>query len=205
LGAERATIGVGLHEALDDLDAFFLTSTGASAPTTMTRNFVEAWSEQHVTNLLAVKSKEPSTGLYNLETFLDRVRDFYLERSRPVANVIASHCLVFITAPSEGPDFFTRLDNHTRVGHAITSAFCHGEAATTLAADRYAIFAHDQADAHSKLALVRQRVSGDQGVGPIEFNGHHASLPTTISGTVNLLVRHGAESLRSFPASTHFA
>jgi hypothetical protein len=152
-----------------------------------------------------VRAKDPSTGLYNLDTFVERLRDVYLEEARGNISRPPHRRLVFVDAPSEGPDFFTRLDNHIRVGQAISFAFRDGEAATTLAVDRYAVLAYDERDASAKLKIVRERLSRACPSRSIEFDGHHLPLPSTVAATLALLVRHGAAGLFTQQASAHFS
>ncbi len=193
LAIDRATMGVGIGEGLDDLEAFFV-ARGRTIPQRAVRHFVEAWNDHHEATLIAMATTDPRSGLFTPEVFVSHLHEVYLQRARRDAGHGRVRSLMFLFVPEDASTPMMRFENATRVGYAISNVFCDGEAATMLRPSRYAVLANDRSDALRKLRRLRSRLS-EFGHSPrINIVEHLTSVPRTFGLAAELLVRYGADA-----------
>lgn len=75
LGHERGSHGVGLGQALDDLEVVHRIVTSDEPPAPVVRAFADAWADAAITVLLGRGALDERTGLATIEFLATRLRD----------------------------------------------------------------------------------------------------------------------------------
>lgn len=92
LGRERGSDGVGLGQALDDLEVVHRVVTSADPSAAIVRTFADAWAEAAVTVLLGRGAIDHRTGLATIEFLATRLRDLARTREHGERRLILVHC-----------------------------------------------------------------------------------------------------------------
>jgi len=126
LGAARAREGVGLQEALDDLDALFSVLPFPETPVRLVRRLAEAWAEESVAPAGSAGCADPLTGLPSAAYLHIRLAELYQAGEQAGRPVGATHALLVAVVPEPGAGF-EGLQARLDLGQVMRSVFCAGE------------------------------------------------------------------------------
>lgn len=92
LGRERGSDGVGLGQALDDLEVVHRVVTSADPSAAIVRAFTDAWAEAAITVLLGRGAIDHRTGLATIDFLATRLRDLARTGEHVERRIILVRC-----------------------------------------------------------------------------------------------------------------
>lgn len=122
LGVARATHGVSLGEAIDDLSALYRTLDDADPPLDAVRALCEGWSSPAGTPFLPGAAMDPESGLPTLEYFAVRLAEEYAAVRRRGADPARELHLVLVDVALGSISAWDRMARSAAVGQAVEAA-----------------------------------------------------------------------------------
>jgi hypothetical protein len=135
LGRARAEAGVGLAEALDDLNALYLQLPSGGPPPGMVRALTEAWAEACVATANRIAScEDPLSGLTSTAYLRTRLAEVYREAARSRRNAGDEYLLIVVDASQALAESnrtgWDAILFRLRLGDALREVFSGGETLT---------------------------------------------------------------------------
>lgn len=154
LAHQRGSHGIGLGQALDDLEVVHRIVTSSDPSAAIVRVFAHAWAEAAVTVLLGRGALDERTGLATIEFLATRLRDLARTGESPERRLVLVRCA------EQARSRLGALLSSTRVASELARSFPGAETPVGLADWRIAAIvpAADVIDAnlaHARLSISR--------------------------------------------------
>lgn len=125
LGIARATVGVGLAEAIDDVACLYRTMS-LPVDAAAIRAVALGWLEEHERVPFQVSSHDPSTGLPTGDYLGERLRETYGVAVRTRTDARSTHCLLVLDVGLDNLDTWQRLARSAAIGRTLHQVFGEG-------------------------------------------------------------------------------
>jgi hypothetical protein len=125
LGADRASRGVGISEALLDLAALYRAADAGEPPFTVAKAFVEEWTEITSATVLARGTTDPLTGLRTRDYLEARLKEVYGEQGE--TGVRASDAWRLITIEGDPITGWRRVLRHCAIARVLSEVLVAGQ------------------------------------------------------------------------------
>lgn len=186
LGDARARAGVGVAEALDDLEALFAAACGAEPPYGALRAYVEAYGDAALGTAEHDGCEDPLTGLATMPYLRARVVEEYREAARDGALVARRAALVVVEiSPDSGPALLATIEM-IKVADVLRSVFSGGETCAALSRRRSAALVRRRETLPRSVQLLQELLAA-RSVNGATARSWVEGLPPHESGAVALL------------------
>lgn len=132
LGGERAGSGVGLTEALDDLQQLYTVAELGDIPLPIVRAFTEEWAEATTGGFLGRSALDATTGLSTYDYLAVRLSEVYAENQPAHQHVSETRCFVFLDGATDMLHGWNRVARSNQISRLMMSVFNRGETNTVL-------------------------------------------------------------------------
>ncbi|WP_143338049.1 hypothetical protein [Demequina sp. NBRC 110054] len=163
LGQARASVGVGITEAIDDMAVLFRSAGYESAPIRSIRSLCEGWTEGDSATQIATQMHDPESGLGTADYLVQRLAEVYGAAERKGLRVPDTHALVMVDVSVEDSDPWQRMARNAAVGQALTGAYGTGYPMSRLSDGLYAVLVERGAGLGMGIAELRDHI-GDKAV-----------------------------------------
>lgn len=159
LGRARADAGVGIGEALDDLDCLFRVAGTAQAPFEVVRALAEGWADAQAGAAVNGGAMDPETGLPTHQYLTVRLAETYGEGERLALAPALTHEFVLVDVAAGVVSPFLRAARSAAVGAALRATFGAGQPMASLGGGVFVVLAHRDGDLPERLAAVQDAVT----------------------------------------------
>jgi len=158
LGEARATAGVGITEAIDDMAVLFRSAGRESAPIRAIRALCEGWSIGNAP-LPAGEMADPESGLGTSQYLCQRLSEVYATAQRNGTVVTETHALVMIDVAVDDTDVWQRMARNAAVGEALSRCYGDGHPMARLGDGLYAVLAERGQALGQSIFALRQHIA----------------------------------------------
>jgi hypothetical protein len=158
LGRARASVGVGLSEALDDLGALYVAAGIAEPPLIVVRSLAEGWADAGVSPIRSRACEDALTGLATAPYLRLRLKEHYARAARTHLPAGLTHCLVILDAQLAEAHPWQRMARACVLGAAMAEVFDGGDPLAALPGGRIVALARRDDELNPALARLRSVV-----------------------------------------------
>ena len=159
LGEVRATDGVGIHEAIDDLACLYRSLGNTEPPLELVRALCAGWASAQAAGVVLGSCIEPESGLPTREYLTVRLSELYGAADRAGTSPGQTHALVLLDVAAVGLSPWTRMACAAAIGAALTEEYGEGYPMASLGAGLFAILVERSDALGSHVSRVRDRIS----------------------------------------------
>lgn len=156
LGGARAQAGVGMAEALDDVEGLFRAVGVPTPPYDVVRCFVEAYADGLLGEMTLDACEDPLTGLTTTDYLRARLAEEYREADRDGATVADRSALVVVDTPAQGRGPLVAAVGMIEVADAMRAVFSGGETCAALTPWRAAALVRRQPGLARAAVLLQE-------------------------------------------------
>ncbi|MCR6492679.1 hypothetical protein [Cellulomonas sp. P24] len=158
LGEVRATDGVGINEAIDDLTCLYRSLGSAEPPLALVRALCAGWASAQASTVVLGTCIDPESGLPTREYLIVRLGELYGAAARAGTTPTSTHGLVLIDVSTAGVSPWTRMACAAAIGAALGDAYGDGRPVASLGAGLFAVVVERDENLGSHAALLRDRI-----------------------------------------------
>lgn len=158
LGEMRATSGVGVAEAFDDVSVLF-SLVGSEPPTEVLRALCEGWASAADGVPVNASCIDPESGLPTVEYLSVRLGETYGAARRHAYNAFMTHALVLVDVAVADLHPWRRLARSAAMGQALTSALAPGHPMASLGGGVFAVLVARDWDLGEIVRQMRDAVN----------------------------------------------
>lgn len=159
LGEARATAGVGITEAIDDMAVLFRAAGYESAPIRSIRALCAGWTEGAPSASTGPALADAESGLGTAEYLTQRLAEVYGAAARHGRPVPHTHALVMIDVTVDDADPWQRMARNAAVGQALKGAYGEGHPMARLGDGLYAVLVERGAELGVGVAALRDHIA----------------------------------------------
>jgi hypothetical protein len=159
LGQARASAGVGIAEAIDDMAVLFRAAGYESPPIRSIRSLCEGWTERDTAPVTMPTMTDAESGLGTGEYLVQRLGEVYGAATRAGTEVGHTHALVIVDVAVSDNDPWQRIARNAAVGHALKDAYGEGHPMARLSDGIYAVLVTRDAALGSGLSVLRDHIA----------------------------------------------
>jgi hypothetical protein len=194
LGEVRATDGVGINEAIDDLTCLYRSLGSNEPPLELVRALCAGWASGQAAGTVLGTCIDPESGLPTREYLTVRLGELYGAAERAGIDPETTHALVLVDAAASGLSPWTRMACAAAVGAALKEEYGEGFPMASLGAGIFAVVV-ERADAlGSHVSRLRERIRDQAHIFSIDVLAEQPpriwieGLPTTHEAATMLLM-----------------
>ncbi len=159
LGAARATAGVGVTEAIDDLAIVFRAAGYEDTPIRSVRALCEGWTGGNPASGALGTMTDPESGLGTIEYLSQRLVEVYGAAKRRGESVSDTHALVVVDVSVVDSDIWQRIARNAAVGSALVGAYGDGHPMAHLGDGLYGVLVRRGEALGIGIAALREHIS----------------------------------------------
>lgn len=159
LGRARATSGVGITEAIDDLAVLFRAAGYEDTPIRSIRALCEGWTGGNPNPPSAGAMTDPESGLGTVDYLAQRLVEVYGVAARRGESVPDTHALVIVDVSVIDSDVWQRIARNAAVGSALKGAYGDGHPMACVSDGLYAVLVRRGESLGAGIASLREHVT----------------------------------------------
>lgn len=159
LGAARATAGVGITEAIDDLAIVFRAAGYEDPPIRSVRALCGGWTGGNPAGGALGTTTDPESGLGTIGYLSQRFVEVYGSARQRGESVSATHALVVVDVSVVESDVWQRIARNAAVGSALVGAYGDGHPMAHLGDGLYGVLVRRGEALGTGIAALREHIS----------------------------------------------